>query len=195
MKILKYILIIFLIIQCDSDNGFTPSDKEVEELVLEGWEKFGYRGYANALEKFLEAIDKDDSYAEAYNGAGWASARLTNLSDAVNYFNQCIALSSTNADARAGLAFTYNAQKDYQSAIDQANSALGVNAVWIFSQDKTLSHRDLRVVLAESYFALGNLTASLNQVLILNPSFSADINTFDGKSSLSEEIERLRGIV
>ncbi len=194
--LILYLLITVMISGCgDTGNGFKPPVKEAEELVIEGWEKFSYRGYANALEKFKEAITLNADYADAYNGAGWSNARLTMLTDAINYFTQCLAIDRNFTDAQAGMAFVYNAQKSYQASIDQANSALTGNPAWSFGHDQSLSYLDLRVILAENYFALGNFTGSLNQVRLLNPSFTSDVNSFEGKTALAEEIERLRGIV
>lgn len=198
MKIEKYMLILsllLLIINCQTQNGITPPDKNVEELVTSGWEQFESSNYQLALEKFEEAITLDNSYAEAYNGAGWTSARLTNLSDAVAYFNQGIAKNSSFVDAHAGLAFVYNAQKEYQSAIASANKAISLSSNWLFSHDETISYKDLYLILAASYFALGDFSQSLAYVKKLNTSFNADITTYEGKSALAEEIERLRGIV
>lgn len=198
MKIIKYFLYFLLltfIFKCGEDNGFKPPAKEAEQLTNEGWDRFEYKGYDNALAKFKEAIAKDKNYAEAYNGAGWASARLTNLSDAVSYFTQCISLSSTHVDAHAGLAFVYNAEKEYQSSVSAAITALSIDSSWLFAHDQTINYQDLHLILAECYFALGNFSDSLAQVQILNPSFTADVGTFEGRSALAEEIERLRGIV
>jgi tetratricopeptide (TPR) repeat protein len=198
MKIGKYIFclsIFLLIINCELQDGITPPDENVEELVNEGWEQFKSGNYQLALETFQDAIARDNNYAEAYNGAGWASARLTNLSNAVSYFTQCISLNASLVTAHAGLAFVYNAQKEYASAINSANKALSLRSNWLFTYDESIGYKDLHLILAASYFALGNFSQSLAQVQKLNPSFTADFNTYEGKSALAEEIERLRGIV
>ncbi len=203
MKISKYVTILmiaFLVASCGEDNGFTPVTKEVKDLVEDGWETFGYSvlgagtlGYQNALEIFNEAISKDSTYAEAYNGAGWASARLARLSDAIQYFQDGINLNANLIDAIAGLAFTYNAQKSYAASNTQAISAINQNNQWQFSYDQSVNYKDLYVILAENYFALKNYSQSLYYVKLLNPGFSADVNTIAGKSLLAEEIERLLG--
>ena len=93
------------------------------------------------------------------------------------------------------MAFVYNAQKEYQSAINSANTALSLKSNWLFSHDESIGYKDLHLILAASYFGLGNFSQSLVQVQKLNSAFTADINTYEGKSALAEEIERLRGIV
>lgn len=194
-KYTLYLLLILLLLNCELENGVNLPDKQVEELVNEGWEQFEDGSYQLALEKFEAAAARDNNYAEAYNGAGWASARLTSLINAVSHFTQCITLNSSNVAAQAGLAFVYNAQKEYQAAINSANKALSLNSSWLFTHDKTIGYKDLHLILASCYFALGNFNQSLAQVQTLNPLFNADIDTYEGKSALAEEIERLRGIV
>ena len=198
MKLFKYIMFSFMVLLmagCDGDNGTTPGDFTAQELTEQGWEKFGTVDYERASEKFQKAIKMDANYVEAYSGAGWAEARLTNLVNAESYFSQCISLNSSYIDGLAGIAFVYNAQKNYQSAITSATNALTKSSTWAFLHDETLNYKDLHLLLAECYFALLNFSESLNQVKILNSTFTADISTYDGRAALAAEIERLRGIV
>ena len=198
MKIFKYLmfsLMVLLTAGCVSNNGTTPTDFTAQELTEQGWEKFGTVDYEKASEKFQEAIKMDANYVEAYCGAGWAEARLTNLASSASYFSQCISLNSSYVDGLAGIAFVYNAQKNYQSAITSATNALNKSSTWAFLHDETLNYKDLHLLLAECYFALLNFSDSLTQVKILNSSFTADISTYDGRAALAAEIERLRGIV
>ena len=69
------------------------------------------------------------------------------------------------------------------------------NPQWIFIHDQTISYKDLHLIKAEGYFALGNFNESLIEVQLLNPAFTTDTNTFEGRAALAEEIERLRGVV
>ena len=201
MKIIKYLLLFLIMIcifSCEEESGFKPPVKEAEVLTEEGWIKFEYgtyNSYQNALIKFEEAIAKDSSYAEPYCGAGWANARLSNLSDAVTYFTNCISLSPSHADAHAGLASVYNAQKEYQLSINSVNSTLSIELKWVFAHDQSVSHYDLRLLTAGGYFAMGNLGECLSQVQILNPVFVVDVFTFEGRTALAKEIKRLGGII
>jgi len=201
MKTSKYLLCFFIILlsfSCEDGSRFEPPDTEAEELTSEGWVKFGYgtrNSYQNALAKFEEAITKDSNYAEPHCGAGWTNARLSNLSDAVINFSDCISLSSSYEDAHAGLAFVYNAQKEYQLSIDWANETLSLNNKWVFSHDQTVSYLDLYLIKAEGCFALGDYGDCLTNVQVLNPIFLVDVTTIEGRFTLAEEIERLRGIV
>jgi len=199
MKFLKYTmtcLIILLMVGCTGNNGIAPVENyTAQELTEQGWELFGTVDYQRALEKFQEAISKDASYVEAHCGTGWAAARLKDLAKSANYFSSCISLNSSYVDAHAGIAFVYNAQKSYLLSNTSAIEALNQDATWTFLHDETLSYKDLYLLLAENYFALLDFKESLARVKILNPSFTADVTTYDGRAALAAEIERLRGIV
>ena len=198
MKMSKYIFLlslVLLMLNCQVNNGTNPPNTQAEQLVNDGWQQFEVGNYSSAVDKFEEAVAIDSSYAEAYCGAGWSGARLTNLANSVSRFNHCISLNSSQVDAQAGLAFVYNAQKQYSSAIASANKALGINSAYLFIHDQTIGYKDLQLILATCYFAQGNFSQSLTFVKKLTPSFTANVNTYEGKSALAEEIERLRGIV
>lgn len=198
MKRSVYILLILFLLMlgsCGSDNGFTPPNKEAQDLVDEGWEKFGYKGYQNALLKFEEAIEKDETFTDAYNGAAWACARIPRLQNAANYFSQCLNIDNNYVDAHAGLAFVYNAQKSYANSNTAATTALNKDPDWAFSHDVTVDYKDLQLLMAVNYYALGDLNSSLMKVKILNPLFNADVTSFEGKQALANEIERLGGSI
>ncbi|MDZ7330872.1 MAG: tetratricopeptide repeat protein [candidate division KSB1 bacterium] len=183
------------IIGCEVQHGTDISDGQIAELIQAGWEQFEAGNYTLGVQKFEQAISRNETSAEAYCGAGWCYARLTNLSSAVLNFNEAISLDASLVDVHAGLAFVYYAQKQYSSAISSANKTLSLSSNYLFAHDRNLSYKDLYLVIAACYFALGDFTQSLAFVKKLNPSFSADVATFDGKSALAEEIERLRSIV
>lgn len=202
MKYLSFFLILMLIAGCAADNGTDPVDDDVAEIVASGWETFGYAvlgggsfSYQNALETFEEAIGLDSSSAESFHGAGWCSARLTLLSQAVSFFQQSIAINSDLTSAHAGLAFVYNAQKQYQNSNSEALIVINQDSEWNFDHDNSLSYTDIYVMIAMNYYALGNYSQSLTYVKKLNPEFNISVDTLEGKSALAEEIERLRGTV
>ncbi len=180
---------------CEVQNGTDISDGKINELINSGWEQFEAGNYSIGLQKFEQAISQDETSAEAYCGAGWCYARLTELSAAVLNFNEAISINASLLDAHAGLAFVYYAQKQYSPAISSANKTLSLSSVYLFGHDRRIDYKDLYLVIAACYFALGDFNQSLTFVKKLNPSFTADLATFDGKSALAEEIERLRGIV
>ncbi|MBD3288090.1 hypothetical protein GF337_04745, partial [candidate division KSB1 bacterium] len=160
MNLFRYFIFLLIAVSftgCGDDNGFTPPTKELQDLVNDGWETFGYSvagagtiGYENALEIFEDVISQDSSFAEAYNGAGWSSARLTRLNDAISFFQKGIVRDANLIDANAGLAFIYNAQKSYAASNNQAQSVINKNDEWQFGYDQSVNYRDLYIIMAEN---------------------------------------------
>ena len=148
--------------------------------------------YTLALNNFKEAIRASDTYIDAYNGAGWTSARLQQLSQAADYFSQCLNLDANYNDGLAGNAFLAHARKEYQTAIDNGNKLVANDSNWNFSHDSNIDILGIYLVLAESYFALEDFTNSLLQVQKIDPTFSVDVSTYEGKAKLADKIEALR---
>ncbi len=193
IHLLMIIIAVGLFFSCESDVGTEPSNYSPETLTANGWTQFENGEYTLALNSFKEAIRASDTYVDAYNGAGWASARLQNLTDAASYFSQCLNLDANYADGLAGNTFLSHARKNYQTAVSDGNKLATNNPNWSFSHDTTLDILDIYLVLAESYFALQDFTNSLLQVQKIDPTFSADVNTYEGKAKLADKIEELRG--
>jgi tetratricopeptide (TPR) repeat protein len=186
----------FLILAgCNVDDTSTPVTPQ--ELIDNGWAQYALRNYQAALDQFNQAISADGSLADAYNGAGWSQAKLDELSGAVSDFSIGLTKQSTNPEILAGLAWVYNAQRDYATSESMALAVLQADTAWVFSRDNSLTSADIRLLLAEDYFADANYTLSLAQVVILNPGFppSLDFSGVDGRITLATEIERLRGIL
>jgi tetratricopeptide (TPR) repeat protein len=194
--ILSLTTLIMLGIGCDFTSKVELNNQSAEEITADGWNLyFETKQYADALNMFKEAIVADAEYADAHNGAGWTSARLSQLDEAVGYFDESIRLNTAVADAHAGRAFAKYAKLDYSAAISSATTALQKNSSWNFEHDTTLNYKDLHLLLAACHFATGAYQSSLTEVKLLNASFTANITTIAGKAALAEEIERLRTIV
>jgi len=149
-----------------------------------------------AHDDFAAATQGDANLVDAYNGSGWANAKLNALAAAVASFNTGLGKDSVNLQMRAGLAFVLNAQKLYTSSITADTTVLGANSTWSFSRDTSINAADLHLLLAEDYFALTppDFLASKREVQILDPSFVADVATIAGQTALAARIETLRGI-
>jgi len=188
-------LVLSAVILVGCSNGTGSEDKSAADLTNEGWQSYSVHDYQAALSKFAEAIDKDGSYADAYNGAGWANAKSDNLSAAITSFSDGVARSALLMDLRAGIAFVYNAQKNYALSNQFANQVFQTSPTWVFTHDRSISIADLRLLAAENYFALANYSESLHQVQLIEPSFGAEIATLAGQRILAQEIERLKLVI
>ena len=186
-------LLLFSFLSCNSGgDGSTPT---AGELIDQGWQSYSSRSYQAALDKFNEALGMDGSLVDGYNGAGWASAKLNQLSTSLAKLTTGLSKDTSNLEIKAALAIVYNAQRTYAQSISFANRVLAVRPNWSFSHDATVSAADLHLLLAEDYFAMANYNASLVEVKALNPAFDADVSAVHGQAALAGEIERLRSIV
>lgn len=178
---------------CSKDNS--SDNKSATQLITEGWQAYSARDYTTAASDFAQAVAKDANQVDGYNGAGWSNAKLFDLTKASSGFTSGLARDSSNAELQAGIAFVYSAQKNYAQSVVYALKVVTANPSWTFSHDATITVSTLHLLLAEDYFAQAAYDLSLQQVVILNPSFNADPTSVSGQTSIAKEIERLRSIV
>ena len=155
----------------------------------------GFGDHAAADARFTEALSKDANFVDAYNGGGWSKAKLNTLSGAIASFSTGLGKDSANLEIRAGMAFVYNAQKDYSHSIQYALAVLQGSSTWAFTRDPTVSYSDLHLLLAEDYFAQADYASSLQQVSLLDSAFNADVTTNSGQIALAQKIEQLKSTV
>ncbi len=178
----------------DASHTINASFKfgQPESLIADGWKSYSNHDYVTAESLFDRATTINQTLVDGYNGAGWSSAYQNDLQTSDNRFQIAINLDSTFVEPKAGLAFVYNAQQKDSESIVLANSVLQAAPNWVFRRDTSIKAADLHLLLAEDYFAIGEYQLSLNQVQILDPSFSADVTTIQGLMLLANEIELLR---
>ena len=183
-----------LLLGACSQSG-EPEEKTAAQLAADGWKAYSAHDYQTAASTFAEAIGKDANLVDGYDGAGWANAKLDSLTAAVSNFRTGMNKDSLNLEIKAGLSLVYNAQKNYSGSISLARDVIRSNSAWSFSHDASVGASSLRLLLAEDYFALAEYDLSLQQIQVLNPSFTADVSTVSGQGAVGQEIERLRGIL
>lgn len=160
-----------------------------------GWTFYQNGEYTEAQTWFETAIEEDPFYVDGFNGAGWSTGKQADLTQAISYFSQGIAVGDTTEyfnELVAGRAFSRHAAANYQQAITDGISVLARDSVWVFSQDPRIDHSDLKVTVAASYFAVADFAKSLLYVQQLDPAFTADVTVSSGISQLSHKIELLR---
>lgn len=183
--------ILVLTLACSKEPAGGDEGKTPQQLVNEGWTAFESGDYTTAEARFDEALAQDNSLWEAHHGLGWVQARLGNSGEAVNQFLNVLAQNSAVLSAKAGLAFIYNAQMQYANSNQRAGEVLQMNAQWVFEHDSRVDWKDLVILRAVNFFALGQFAESLQEVKKLNSAFDADVSTTAGQADLAAEIERL----
>ncbi|MDP8239544.1 MAG: hypothetical protein P9X24_10685 [Candidatus Hatepunaea meridiana] len=191
-------LLIFLsvLIGCNGDTGPSEPEATAQDKVDQGWELFEDADYIPALAAFQSAIDMDATLADAFNGAGWSAGKIPGcLEDAANFFERSQIDNEIPIDALGGWLFVNYQLGEWENVILQAETLMQDQSGWRFYHEQTVDFLDVRLVVAMSYFNLGNFDLSLEIiVLYLNESFEVDVSTQAGRRELNEEIERLRGI-
>ena len=200
----NYFIALFFVVAitgCQKDSTGPPT-KTAAQYTADGWSAFSGGDYATALTDFNNAIGQDGNYVDAYNGAGWANAKLESPQSAITNFSNGLTKDTNVPDSlslemNAGLAFSYNAQKNYSQSITSALSVLGANANWALVHHSAINAAELHLLLAEDYFAQSSpdYVSSLHQVQIIDAAFNADVATVAGQTALAGEIEQLRSII
>lgn len=189
-----FLSLVVLCVNLISCGAAAAGGDEYDGLVADGWVAYENKDYAGAADLFSQAVIADPERAEAYTGLGWTEMRRDNLNEADGQFEIGSFKDDASSDLYAGWAFASNASKAYTNSNSRASTALSGDPTWAFVHDATLDHKDLHILKAENFFALGQFGQALTEVQTQNGSFSADVSTSGGQAELAAEIERLKGI-
>ncbi len=90
---------------------------EAEKLAAQGWKLWQKRELEQATEKFQQAVAKDPTNENAFQGLGWALFNQGLNTEAADAFEKCIAINSKNAAALNGLGWIAKAGGDMDKAV------------------------------------------------------------------------------
>ena len=192
LLVIKAILAIFGCSR-ELDNPFDPHNSSRQAVYIkEGWRAYRTGEIEKAKDTFASALSLGVNHAEAYNGLGWCEFRLGNLSEAGKAFSSAIENEPTMSDAYAGLAGTSLAAGEYKSAVEYAAFVLNSTPRYINSHDDSITYYQLRLILAEGYFQMGEYNKALQQVTLLNPNHTIVPENKSYLEDLALEIEALQ---
>ena len=207
--------IIFLVIITNCRQPVIPTE---EDLADYGWSLYEAEEYQEAREWFFDAVAKDTSYADGYNGIGWCFGKLRQADSAAAYFH----ISKTkpfdpydtpdmDLDLYAGLTFSYSGMhidslvRTYASYVLVERPELGP---WYFSHDNKINHLDIRLELALAEFNMGyfvscrdNLQSIYNDTYYQsfpsnNPkALTMNVETVLGRGELAQILQSLQQIL
>lgn len=178
---LKYLLLIpamaSLSINCGSSDGPSSPTVDVAEDIARGWSLFEQSppDYNGAISEFSKAILQNSESVEAFTGRGWAYSGLAFGPGDVNYdlakndFNEAIEKNSSAFDAFAGLAFVELVLNEYSSAIEKALVVIQGDPSYVFAHDPDISITDLKLILGQAYFFLGDYLEVISILIELQP--------------------------
>ena len=186
-----------------------------EDLAGYGWTLYETGEYQEAREWFYDAVDKDSSYADGYNGIGWCFGKLRQADSAAVYFH----VSQTkpfdpydtpdlDLDLYAGLTFSYSGMhidslvRTYASYVLVERPEIGP---WYFSHDNKINHLDIRLELALADFNMGYFVSCRNNLQSIyndtyyqcfpsnNPkALTMNVETVSGRAELAQILQSLQ---
>ncbi len=184
-------MILMLLIGQQCRKAYVPTGPDYADY---GWTFYDAGNYQDARTWFREAVDTDSLYVDGFNGLGWSLGAMDSMSAAFTAFGEGLVIGDTTdyyPDLLAGRIFTAHALGLYDSAAVLSDVFLRLDSHWIFPHDENLTASDVVVVLAASYFSLQNYSQALTLIQRLDPTFTADVTTQAGISTLSLKIESL----
>jgi tetratricopeptide (TPR) repeat protein len=186
------VLLSSLLLLCGCHKKEPSKPPSAAELISQGWAKFGAGDDAGAIGDFNAAMGLTADTNDAYLGLGWAELRQSQAGLAEEAFVTYLAKYPNQIDAEAGLAIAYHAVSKPQDAIDQANAVLSSAPTWSFSHDSRANYLDLALVLADSYYEIGEFSQSLTVVQhYFDSGFNPDLSTDSGRAQLAAKLDSL----
>lgn len=186
-----------------------------EDLAGYGWTLYKTGEYTEAREWFYDAVSKDSSYADGFNGIGWCFGKLRQADSAAVYFH--ISQTKTydpydtpdlDLDLYAGLTFSYSGMhndslvRTYASYVLVERPELGP---WYFSHDNNINHLDVRLELALAEFNMGYFSSCRDNLQsIYNDSYyqsfpsnivkslTMNLDTVLGRAELAQVLQSLQ---
>mgnify|MGYP001179903000 CR=1 FL=1 len=204
--------IIFLVITTNCRQPVIPTE---EDLAYYGWTLYETGEYQEAREWFLDAVAKDTSYADGYNGIAWCFGKLRQADSAAVYFHASQTkpfdpydTPDLDLDLYAGLTFSYSGMhidslvRTYASYVLVERPELGA---WYFSHDNKINHLDIRLELALADFNMGYFVSCRNNLQSIyndtyyqsfpsnNPqALTMNVETVSGRAELAQILQSLQ---
>ena len=187
-KLIKINLMIMMIfvLSCEADDPLSfYGGTELVDLVESAWASFRDGGYDVSLATFQEAKDIADeqtgtdtllihsTYGSIHTGIGWCNLRLLNADIARDNFILSQGYVLYSFGTSVGLMASYF-ELGNEIPIDTAQINLAIEiGHWIFSSgmpeefenDVTINVNDVKLLMAKSYYAKGDLSDNSNEGL------------------------------
>jgi len=139
-------------------------EAESPDYVEYGWELMALQDYRGAIPHFEDGAELDPTYTDAWNGLGWAYAKLSSADTSATNFITAAALTDTTivrTEVLAGLAFSKLALGEFSSAVTNGKSALTRTPNWVFEHDVNIFYDNLTLTVATSFYGLAEFDSSL----------------------------------
>ncbi|MFH0992355.1 MAG: hypothetical protein V1799_20335 [bacterium] len=159
-----------------SDPSASQNSDLASEYLMRAWKEFESKRYDAASLLFTDAINSattDSVKADGYSGRGWSALLSRKLSNALSDYDKALNISQApepvKIDAKAGRSYAQFAAKDFSGTIASASEVLRLRSSYTFSHASAVTATQVRLLLAQSYFATGQYYQAAQQLDILNP--------------------------
>ena len=156
-----------------ANDTFTVTIVDNSSSILNDAEtQFDSENYEESVTFFETLITHQnlEVKAKAYVGLGFSLLRLENLDDAYSTFSTGNGLAQNISvnDMKSGLCvMEYSLNDDFTKTITLAKEILASDSNFEMTYDSRMNHKDIRLVLAQSYFAINDYEKSLTEVQLL----------------------------
>ncbi|MFB0515656.1 MAG: tetratricopeptide repeat protein [Candidatus Neomarinimicrobiota bacterium] len=167
---------------------------EAPDYVEYGWELLTEGSYRAAITQFEAGTELDDSYADGWNGLGWAYAKLGIADTSADHFSEGVGLADTSivgTEILAGRSFARLALGSFSGAVDDGKAALSRSPTWVFRRDVTVTYEHVTLTVATGFYSLGEFDSCLVWIRKLDDTFTANVSTLSGRSRLAAKLETL----
>jgi len=205
IKRLKYIILflsLIILFKCGGDNLTGPSAGSAKKMVEDGWALYEIGEYSAALSKFNAAARLNPNFVDVYNGLGWTHFALHNIEQAGIQFNTGVSKDPNVLDILVGYSFVLYENNDYslksgslkwaQKAIEVDSTEFDMDGVdYYFVHNPKVTAKELREIMALSYFYVGEFEDSYYQVKNYLNGYILDPQSSDFPSELLKELDRV----
>ncbi len=217
-KTVKYIttFICILILFNGCRQPVIPTE---EDLAGYGWVLYEQGEYQEAREWFYDAVDKDSSYADGFNGIGWCFGKLRQADSAAIYFHisqekpfDPYETPDLDLDLYAGLTFSYSGMhldslvELYGTYVIVERQDLFIEPYygWSFKHEPTINHLDIHLEIALAKFNQGDFEGCRYHLQEINNSqyyqnkgnanqaLTMNVDTIFGRAELAQILQTMQ---
>ncbi|MGQ9705960.1 MAG: tetratricopeptide repeat protein [bacterium] len=174
-----------------------PKEWSQEQWTEEGWRLWKLGEYEDAEDAFNSAIEKDDTYSDAYNGLGWTYLKMQMLSSSIDNFNTVKMLESGTIvayQALVGAAVSFFYTDDFENSISSAREVVDndPNNEFVFSRDESITAFDIHLLLAMNYFETIDMANCIKEINVMRKIVGETEDfTSNNWDDINKEIKRL----
>ena len=162
-----------LMLSCGGDTPWS-SWQRASEVNEDGWALYAEGDYAGAAIEFEAALEIEPAFTEALLGLAWCKSHDGEFEAALDDYDTVLASGEFETDAYAGRAAAALAATEASLAVASADSALSRSPSYEFGRHEEYNWRDLRLILAQAHFALGQYAYAQAEVDLLDPDNGLD---------------------